>query len=126
MGQDPDGYAKAMAIFKELVPDRVDRLDGSRVANETMSSIQKALLHDARIDESTEKWAFDTAFHLSDWNEDAAFIVALHLFPERFTKEEIDDGVLQFALHAPEHVAEAARLLGHPIQKIFEDDDSKQ
>jgi hypothetical protein len=54
-------------------------------------------------------------------NSDAAFIMALHLFPERFTREEIEDGVQGFVIHVPNHVAEAAKLLGHPAQDIFED-----
>jgi hypothetical protein len=64
--------------------------------------------------------ARDVAFHLSDWHADAAFIVALHLFPERFTREEIDEGVRDFLIHAPNHVAAAAALFGFPIQDIFE------
>ncbi len=53
-------------------------------------------------------------FHLVDWQADAAFIVALSLYPERFTDEEIREGVLAFLLHAPSHVVEAARLAGQP------------
>ena len=51
-------------------------------------------------------------FHLIDWQAEAAFLVALSLYPERFTDEEIQDGVEAFLIHAPSHVVEAARLAG--------------
>jgi len=63
------------------------------------------------------------AFHLTDWNSDAAFIVALHLFPERFTPEEIEAAVDMFLVHVPAHVVAAARLAGHPTADIFREDD---
>ncbi|MGH2548563.1 MAG: hypothetical protein ACRDHN_04190 [Thermomicrobiales bacterium] len=61
----------------------------------------------------------DIAFHLTDWAADAAFLVALHLFPERFTAEEIADGIESFLIHAPNHVAAAAVLSGWPPKDIF-------
>ncbi|MBS1708006.1 MAG: hypothetical protein JSS65_04710 [Armatimonadetes bacterium] len=63
--------------------------------------------------------SFDIAFHLSDWNSDAAFIVALHLWPEQFTPEEILDGVYRFVLHAPNHTAAAAALAGFSVTDAF-------
>jgi hypothetical protein len=62
------------------------------------------------------------AFHLSDWNWDAAFLVAVHLQPDSFTAEEIRTGVGLMLIHAPEHLAEAARLAGHPVKGIFRED----
>ena len=64
--------------------------------------------------------AYDLAFHLSDWREDAAFLVAFALAPERFTPEEVEDGLGAFLVHAPNHVAAAAKLAGWPIADIFE------
>jgi hypothetical protein len=64
--------------------------------------------------------ASELAFHLSDWREDAAFIVALALSPDRFTAEEVEDGLTAFLVHAPNHVAAAAKLGGWPIADIFE------
>ncbi len=63
--------------------------------------------------------AYDIGFHLTDWNSDAAFLVALILFPERFDAEEIAEGVEGFLIHAPNHVAAAAKLFGYPIEDIF-------
>jgi hypothetical protein len=38
-----------------------------------------------------------------------------------FTKEEIADGVRDFLIHAPNHVAQAAQLIGFPIRDVFKD-----
>ena len=65
--------------------------------------------------------ASSIAFHLSDWNWDAAFLVAVQLQPDRFTAEEIRTGIEKVLIHAPEHLAEAARLAGHPVEGIFRD-----
>jgi hypothetical protein len=43
----------------------------------------------------------------------------LILFPERFTEEQIRDGIEAFIIHAPNHIAAAAKLRGLPIQDIF-------
>jgi hypothetical protein len=66
---------KVAAIFTELAGDRARRLDGSVIAEPAMSTISSAL---------TEQYgnrAADIAFHMADWNDDAAFVVAVHLFP---------------------------------------------
>ena len=63
--------------------------------------------------------AYDLAFHLSDWKADAAFLFALHLAPERFSKEEVKAGITQFLIHAPNHVAAAAKLGGWPSEDVF-------
>lgn len=63
--------------------------------------------------------AHDVAFHLTDWLEEAAFILALRLFSDCFTPEEIADGIERFLLHVPNHVAAAAVLAGHPPEAIF-------
>jgi hypothetical protein len=49
--------------------------------------------------------------------------VALHLFPERFTPEEIDAGLDLFLCHAPNHIREACRLTGQYVWENFPDDD---
>ncbi len=59
------------------------------------------------------------AFHLTDWNAEAAFIVASTSFPGGFTPEEIRDGVEAFLIHAPHHVIAAARLAGHPTEEFL-------
>ena len=107
-----------MEIFAGLVGDRSKRLDGSVVATPAMDAIAGALAGEY----GAEK-AADIGFHMADWNWDAAFIVALHLFPERFTPEEINAGLGLFLMHAPHHIREACRLTGHFGWVSFSDDD---
>lgn len=96
---------KVLDIFSELVGDRARRLDGSVNANEAMNAIAAALTDEQGIEK-----AYEIAFHMADWNWDAAFMVTLHLFPERFTRDEIDAGLRLFLVHAPSHIRAACEL----------------
>jgi hypothetical protein len=51
-------------------------------------------------------------------------IVALHLYPERFTPKEIEAGVELFLCHVPNHVIAAARLAGHPVEDSLRENDT--
>lgn len=113
--ENSDGHTKVAAIFRELVGDQAVRLDGSRYNADSVDTIARAL---SPI--PGDRRAHDIAFHLSDRASDAAFIVAVQLFPERFTPEEIADGVEAFLIHAPNHVAAAAALACHPVEDIFD------
>lgn len=102
---------KVAAIFKELAGDSADiPFQGMTLAHTIESALQPDL---------GPETAHEIGFHLADWIEDAAFLVALHLRPDRFTKEEIDAGVGQFLVHAPNHIAAAASLYGFPVDDIF-------
>jgi hypothetical protein len=114
---EPDCRAKVFSIFRELLAERADSLCDGLCVSAVADAISVALRRES--DMSAER-AKDIGFHLSDWHADAAFIVALHLRPERFTPAEIEDGVMSFLFHAPNHVAAAAALFGHPIDDIFE------
>ena len=113
---------KVEAIFRELAGERAATLDATRLPATIASTITAALAAEDAGEEQVLH-ADQIAFHLTDWNAEAAFLVALHLFPERFTPEEIREGVLGFLLHAPHHVIAAARLAGHPTEDIFREDD---
>src|SRR4051812_44002617 len=63
--------------------------------------------------------AEEISFHLADWNGDAAFMVALILYPERFTDEEVRWGIELLSIHLPAHAMAAATLLGKPLQDIW-------
>lgn len=76
---------KVAAIFTEIAGDRAHQLDGSAIATPVREAITAAIASEYGAD-TAEK----VALHMSDWNGDGAFIVALHLFPERFTPEEIE------------------------------------
>ena len=105
---------KVGAIFRELVGERASRLDGSHYNHDTAAAISGAL-----ASPPDDRTARDIAFNLTDWASDAAFIVAIQLFPERFSAAEIADGVENFLIHATNHVAAAAVLFGHPPEDIF-------
>ncbi len=106
------------AIFRELAGDRVVSLDSTIFPAGVTSTITAALADDDASDEAILH-ADEIAFHLTDWSAEAAFLVALHLFPERFTRDEIKEGVEAFLIHAPHHVIAAARLAGHSTEDIF-------
>lgn len=54
-----------------------------------------------------------------DWHGDARFIVALALFPERFTDAKIRQGVIWFLIHAGYHIPEAVRLMDIPSRSHY-------
>jgi hypothetical protein len=105
---------RVLAIFRDVFSERAERLVGSHAATAARLGVEASL----RTEFSPEV-AKDLAFHLTDWNSDAAFVVALHLFPERFTAEEICAGIRDFLIHAPNQIAAAAALACFPISDIF-------
>jgi hypothetical protein len=109
---------KVIAIFQELAGDRAFKLRGTHYPADINTRITTALTNETASDSEVLRQD-GVGFHLVDWNEDAAFIVALILFPERFTDEEIRDGVESFLIHAPAHILEAARLAGYSTKNIF-------
>jgi len=105
-----DLRTKVRQLFAEGFGDAVHALD--RIAEE---HLQAAV---ARTFELTDA-SLDVAFHLSDWREDAAALLAISLAPEHFTPEEIEECLMAFLLHAPNHVLAAANLAGYPTSTIF-------
>jgi hypothetical protein len=105
---------KVREIFTQLAGARAAALDGSSPAATPAATLTSALL-----EEYPAERASDIAFHLTDWNSDAAFIVAALMFPDRFSANELREGVRSFLIHAPNHVAAAAKLGGWPIKDIF-------
>src|ERR1043165_5209313 len=87
---------KVKAIFTELAGKRGDSLFAISPKS-VMVPLTRAFQQAGKnVDEEV---AYEAAFHMVDWNEDAAFLVALHLFPERFTTEEIEGGLGLFLAH---------------------------
>lgn len=102
---------KVAAIFHELAGNR------GTSPSQGMPLIDAIL--PALAPEFGPEKAYDIGFHLADWIEDASFLVALHLFPERFTSEEIAAGVRGAVFHIPNHAAAAGALYGAPVEDIF-------
>lgn len=112
---------KVESIFGEMAGERADALSASQFPE----NVAAVIAHSLTTEDYSTALANEIAFHLTDWNGDAAFLIALHLFPERFTADEICEGVRRFLIHAPNHVAAAARLAGYDIEDIFEDIDGE-
>jgi len=111
-----DTYQKAKNILKDFYGVFSNNFDGSKPANEkTVKAITDALVEDFGQEKAKE-----IAFHLTDWGNDAAFILALHLFPEKFSKDEIEKGIYQFLPHVPDHLAAASKLFGTPVTDVFD------
>jgi hypothetical protein len=106
-------------IFQELVGPERARWLRADVPSRCMLQIAHAVSSQS---EYSEKVGWDIGINVADWQGDAAFLVALHLFPERFTEEEIDEGVRSLLIHVPAHVIAAARLAGHSTEEIFPND----
>ena len=105
---------KVSEIFREMAGDRASSIIA--LYNPRITEI----LEEALSKDYPPEVASNIAIHLTDWNKEAAFIAALVLFPERFTRDEIRRGVQQFLIHVPNHIVAAAKLGGWPVEDIFE------
>jgi hypothetical protein len=111
---------KVQAIFRRIAGDRAAVLKGDRYPALVNDRITAAILGGKLGSTFRDPVKLDgIGFHLVDWNSDAAFVVALLLYPEEFTDDEIRDGVELFLVHAPAHCLEAARLGGYSTENIF-------
>jgi hypothetical protein len=115
-------HDKVLQIFRELAGEKAARLSTTHFPADVNSRITAAISDSESKDDVLA--ADHIGFHLVDWHADAAFIVALSLFPERFTDEEVRDGVDSFLTHAPAHVVAAARLSNTPIANLVPDEQS--
>lgn len=104
---------KVQQIFLEIVGSRAEVLRGDRFPAAICSVVGQALC-DGDFSEASVLKSDQIALNIVDWNSDAAFLVALHLFPERFSSEEIDEGVWLLMVHVPEHLRQAELLMGLP------------
>ncbi|MBB3195883.1 hypothetical protein [Roseateles terrae] len=98
-----DAFGERAALFKGGVP--------ARDANDALGVALAEQLEPLVADE--------VAFHLIDWETDAAFLVAFMMFPERFTSAELQAAVEMFLVHVPAHVQAAARLAGYEVPNIL-------
>ncbi|HYF47964.1 MAG TPA: hypothetical protein VEJ63_01055 [Planctomycetota bacterium] len=66
-----------------------------------------------------EKEAWELGFQMGDWGRDAAMMLALHLYPEKFTPTEIRDIVGQVLVHVPNHIVAAAAIADQPVTDVW-------
>lgn len=107
-------YIKAREIFREFFGDKKCNVF------DVQDRIAKAVAEGSSKKKFLEK-GLEIGFHLTDWHEDARFLIALSLFPERFTNAEIRQGVIWFLNHAGYHVPEAERLIMYPSRTHYRD-----
>jgi|GEM_PF-2819690 len=107
-------YIKARKIFREFFRDKTCNIP------DVQDRIAKAVAEGSSKKKFLKK-GLEIGFHLTDWHEDARFLIALSLFPERFTDAEIRQGVIWFLNHAGYHIPEAERLIMYPIRSHFRD-----
>lgn len=98
-----DAFGERAALFKGGIP--------ARAANDRLGA--------ALAEDLDPLLADQVAFHLVDWETDAAFLVAFMLFPERFTADELQAAVNMFLIHVPAHVQAAARLAGYEVHDLL-------
>ena len=106
---------KVQRIFEELVGERAIILKPDIMVHEEILPLIQEVLRE----EYSEDVANEVAFHLIDWNSDAAFLIALMLFPEQFSKDEIMAGLIGFLVHVPNHVCGASTRAGYQCEDIF-------
>jgi len=107
-------YQETVDAIFEFAGDRRNMIDPNRPATAVIERMAHVLEPSLGKEHARE-----VAFHLSDWSADAAFLVALHLFPEMFDDEMTLDGLMGAVVHAPNHMAAAARLAGFPVHDSF-------
>jgi hypothetical protein len=119
-----DVEQKVQLLFQRVVGERAAILRGDRFPAEINDRITAAILGGELGSNVNDAVKLDgIGFHLVEWNSGAAFIVALMLFPDEFSDEEIREGVELFLLDAPAHCIEAARLGGYSTENPFINDD---
>ncbi len=101
---------KVIEIFRELVGDNAENLSGSFFPAYANTKITNALLKENPDLEDNEIVEVDSiGMDLVCWQRDAAFIVALVLFPDKFTDEDIQDEVASLLIHMPDHIKNALK-----------------
>lgn len=112
---------KVAAIWKKMSEERCERIGNREAQIQTTKLISKSLENQL----SSTEASVDVGFHLTDWMSDAAFLLAIHLYPEEFTSEEIEAGLGCFLIHVPNHVFAAAKFSKNPVSDIFSVGDSE-
>jgi len=99
---------KAKAIFKKAFGERAAHLFTGASTIQMGQTITAAFERHVRREK-----AHDIGFHLGDWAHDAALVLALHIFPEKFSREEIRCMTDLVAAGLPYHAAALATHFGY-------------
>jgi hypothetical protein len=110
---------KVEAIFRDAFGERAARVFTHHNVAPTMEVVCEAFAN-----ELPPARAEALGFNMADWGRDAAFVIALHLYPERFTAEEIREATDCLAAHVPYHVSAVADLLDYPEIEPYKTDEN--
>jgi hypothetical protein len=108
-------FDKTVQIFQELCPAHYSNLlDPSspksfKVGNDLAARVTR--IFSKRFGPETAR---EYATHVTGFPADAAFLVALLLYPDRFTDDEVAAGVGCFGIEASLHGPPIARILDFP------------
>lgn len=81
------------------------------------AAIEVALRTEAELPEATVR---DIAFHMTDWLDDLRSLQAFYDAPANLSTKEIEQLLIKFLVHAPNHLAAACKLLTDiPVTDIF-------
>jgi hypothetical protein len=79
--------------------------------------VNAAMQLDEPLSESVAK---EVAFHMTDWLGDLKNLIQFFESPESLTSEELNMLLVMFLIHAPNHLAAAAKLYADaPVADIF-------
>ena len=68
-----------------------------------------------------EAVAKEIAFHITDWKENLVDLVEIYDLEERLSNEQIEQIIIRFLAHVPNHVAAAKKLIGlGPVEDVFD------
>ena len=99
---------KARAIFVEAFRERGAHLFVPASTSSMMHTVGTAFAGHM----NTAK-AEVVGFHLGDWAREAAIVLALHMYPEKFTRAEIRQVTDYLAAGLPYHCAALGALFGY-------------
>jgi hypothetical protein len=99
---------KTQAIFAKAFGKRAALLFKGASTARMIDTIQAAFARRMHREKASS-----VGFHIGDWAGDAAIVLALHMFPERFTGEEIRDVVDFVAAGLPYHCAALGTHFGY-------------
>ncbi len=90
------------------------RFDQIKIKNLIENSLEDA-------NEFSEEQCADIAFHMTDWIDNLESIIELYEKPDFYKAEDVNKILLDFLIHAPEHIIAASKLLtGNTVKDIFD------
>ena len=113
---DPNqaAFNKTAQIFGEICPARSRKLiDPSAPESVDIGQELRERISQIFTKRFGPEKAQEFAIHVTGFPSDAAFLVALFLFPERFTDEEVAAGIRCFGIEASFHGLEIATALNY-------------